>query len=305
MHVFVTGATGFIGSALIPELLKAGHQVTGLARSDTSAKKLTDWGAEFIRGDLDDLESLKRGAVATEGVIHCAFKHIVGNYEDNCKADRLAVETLGAELVGTGKPFIITSGTGGLAPGRLATEQDRGNTSDPASIRLETEGIALAMAEKDVRVSVVRLPPSVHGHDDEGFIPMIIGTAHKHGVSSYIGDGLNRWPAVHRLDVVQLYKHALEKAPAGSRFHAIGDEGLQIKDIAEVIGRRLNMPVVSRTLEEARTHFGWFAYFLARDIPASSKWTQEQTGWRPSHPGLMEDLEGHYYFKEKPVNKYL
>ena len=305
MHVFVTGATGFIGSALVLELLKAGHKVTGLARSDASAKKLVDAGAEVLRGDLDDLESLRRGATASEGVIHCAFKHDFANFEASCLADRTAVETLGAALTGSGKPFIVTSGTGSIAPGHVATEEDVANPVGPAAIRLQTEVVALAMANNNVRVSVVRLPPSVHGDGDEGFMSMLIGVARKQGVSAYIGDGLNHWPAVHRLDAANLYRLVLEKAPAGSRFHAIGDEGVPIKDIAEVIGRRLNLPIVSKTLEEALTHFGWFARLLAQNIPASSARTQEQLGWKPTHPALIKDLEGDYYFREKAAFKYI
>lgn len=306
MHVFVTGATGFIGSALVLELLKAGHKVTGLARSDASAKKLVDVGAEVLRGDLDDLESLKRGAAASEGVIHCAFKHDFANFEASCQADRTAVETLGAALTGSEKPLIVTSGTAALAPGHVATEEeDVANPVGPASIRLQTEVVALAMAKNDVRVSVVRLPPSVHGDGDEGFMSMLIGVARKQGVSAYIGDGLNRWPAVHKFDAATLYRLALEKAPAGSRFHAIGDEGVLIKDVAEVIGRRLNLPVVSKTLEEAMTQFGLFAGLLAQNIPASSARTQEQLGWKPTHPALIPDLEGDYYFKEKAIFKYI
>ena len=306
MRVFVTGASGWIGSAVVPELIGAGHQVTGLARSDASAAALTAAGAQVQHGTLDDLDSLRSAAAASDGVIHLAFKHDIafsGGFQDAADADRRAVETFGAALAGSDRPFVIASGTLGLAPGRVATEQD-GHGAAPdatpliggAATRLANAQMTLSLASRSVRSSVLRLPPTVHGEGDNGFMAALVGIARAKGVSGYIGDGSNRWPAVHRLDAAHLFRLALEKAPAGSVLHAIADEGVPIRAIAEVIGRHLDLPVVAISGEDAGEHFGWLAGFLAADSPASSALTRELVGWQPTHPGLIEDLDkGHYF----------
>ncbi len=306
MRVFVTGASGWIGSAVVPELIGAGHQVTGLARSDASAAALSAAGAQVHRGTLDDLDSLRSAATTSDGVIHRAFKHDIafsGDFEGAADADRRAVETFGEALAGSDRPFVIASGTLGLASGRVATEQD-GHGSDPAvaawgsgpRTRLATAELVLSLASRGVRSSVVRLPPTNHGDGDNGFMAALVGIARDKGVSGYIGDGTNRWPAVHRLDSAHLFRLALEKAPAGSTLHAVADEGVPIRDIAEVIGRHLNLPVVSIVPEDAAGHFSWLAGFLAADSPASSTLTRELMGWHPTQPGLIDDLDkGHYF----------
>jgi nucleoside-diphosphate-sugar epimerase len=306
MRVFVTGASGWIGSAVVPELIDAGHQVTGLARSERSADALTAAGAEVERGTLDDLDSLRRGAAQSEGVIHLAFKHDLafsGDFQGAADADRRAVETLGEALDGTDRPFVIASGTLGIAPGRLATEGD-GHGSAPAGAgwgggpetRLATAELVLAFAARHVRSSVVRLPPTNHGDGDNGFVPTLIGIARDKGVSGYVGEGTNRWPAVHRLDSARLFRLALEHAPAGSTLHAVAEEGVPIREIAEVIGHRLDIPVVSISAKDAGDHFGWMAHFIAADSPASSALTRELLGWQPARPGLLEDLDAGHYF---------
>lgn len=297
MRVFVTGATGFIGSAIVQELIGAGHQVLGLARSDAAAKSLTAAGAEALRGALDDLDSLRSGAASSDGVIHTAFIHDFSNYAAASETDRQAIETLGAALAGSGRPFVVTSGTALLTPARLGTEEDAPDPSSAAAPRIASEEAALAMASHGVRVSVVRLPPSVHGDGDHGFVPLLIGIARGKGISAYVGDGRNRWSAVHRRDAAHLYRLALEQASAGSRFHGVADEGVPVRDIAGVIGRRLNMPVVAKSPEEAADHFGWFARFVSIDNPASSRLTQERLGWRPAQPALIPDLDRARYFE--------
>jgi nucleoside-diphosphate-sugar epimerase len=289
MRVFVTGATGFIGSAIVQELIAAGHDVLGLARSDAGAASLAAAGADVHRGSLDDLESLRSGAAAGDGVIHTAFNHNFSTYEANCEADRHIIEALGSTLVGSDRPLIVTSGTGVNADGERAPDF----TSHP---RLATEAAAASMAARGVRVSIVRLPPSVHGEGDHAFIPMIIGSARDKGVSAYVGDGHNRWPAVHRLDAARLFRLALEKGAAEAWYHGVGDEGVPFRDIAETIGRHLNLPVVSKSPEAAKDHFGFLARFAAIDFPSSSAQTREQLGWRPAQPGLIPDLDqGHYF----------
>ena len=295
MKVFVTGATGFVGSAVVQELINAGHQVLGLARSETSARSLAAMGAQVHRGDLTDLESLRTGAAGSDAVIHAAFNHDFLNYAAAVQTDIRAIETLGDALAGSGGRLVVTSGTLVLQRKRpLVTEDD---SPDPAFPR-KSEDAVLAVASRGVNVSVVRLPPSVHGDGDHGFVPSLISIAREKGASAYIEDGLNRWPAVHRLDAAHLYRLVLEKAPAGvSSYHGIADEGIPVRDIAQVIGQQLNAPVVSKSREEAAEHFTWLGHFFAMDSPASSQQTQKQLGWEPKQVGLIADLEHGSYFE--------
>jgi nucleoside-diphosphate-sugar epimerase len=289
MRVFVTGATGFIGSAIVQELISAGHQVVGLARSDAGAKSLIAAGAEVHRGDLEDLESLRKGAAGADGVIHTAFIHDFSKWEANCEIDRRAIEALGSALVGSDRPLIVTSGTALVrTPGRPATEEDAATSPHP---RVASEQAAASVAARGVRTAVVRLPPTVHGEGDHGFVPTIIGIARQKGVSAYVGDGLNCWPAVHRLDAAHLYRLVIEQGRAGAKYHGVAEEGVPVRDIAEVIGRRLNVPVISKSPEGAADHFGFLGPFLSADLRASSALTQKWLGWRPTQPGLIPDLD--------------
>ena len=290
MRVFLTGATGFIGSALIPELIGAGHQVLGLARSDAGARSLAAAGAEMHRGSLEDLESLRSGAAKADGVIHTAFDHDFSNFLANCEKDRRAIEALGTTLKGSDRPLLITSGTGmgSAGPDRPATE-DVFNPSHP-NPRVASEMAGAAMLDTGVNVSVMRLP-QVHDTVKQGLITPAIAVAREKGVSAYVGDGGNRWPAAHVLDVARLYRLALEKREAGARYHAVAEEGIPVRDIAEIIGRGLKVPVVAMSPEEAAGHFGWLAAFAGLDLPASSARTRERLGWHPTGPGLIADLE--------------
>jgi nucleoside-diphosphate-sugar epimerase len=307
MRVFVTGASGWIGSAVVPELLGAGHQVVGLARSDASAAALSAAGAEVHRGSLDDHDALRSAAGASDGVIHLAYKHDLsfsGDFHGAAMADRGAIEVFGEVLEGSDRPFVIASGTLGLAPGRVATEQDMPDL-DPATTSLsgghETRAanaqLTLSLASRGVRSSVVRLPPTNHGDGDNGFMAILVAVARDKGVSGYVGDGTSRWAAVHRLDSAQLFRLALEAAPAGSVLHAVTDEGVQISAIAEVIGRHLDLSVASISPEDAAEHFGFLGSLLAMDCPASSAATRELMGWQPTHPGLIDDLDQGHYFR--------
>jgi nucleoside-diphosphate-sugar epimerase len=288
MKIFLTGATGFIGSAIVPELIDAGHQVVGLARSDANAKQLTAAGAQPLRGDLEDLEALRIGAAAADGVIHAGFIHDFADFVRVCGVDKLAIETIGAALAGSDRPFVVTSGTGLLSPGKLATEDMQ--APDLPHFPRVSEKAGFATVEQGVRAMAVRLP-QVHDPFKQGLVTYLVAIARQKGVSAYVGDGLNRWPAGHRLDAARLYRLALEKGTAGERFHAVGEEGVALREIAEAIGRGLKLPVVSKTPEEAAEHFGWLAAFAGSDLPASSAWTQERLGWHPTGPGLISDLD--------------
>jgi nucleoside-diphosphate-sugar epimerase len=306
MRIFVTGASGWIGSAVVPELIGAGHQVVGLARSDAAAAALTSAGAEVHRGTLDDVDDLRAAAAAADGVIHLAFKHDIafaGDFDGAVAADRRAIEAFGEALAGSDRPFVIAAGTLGLTSGRVATEED-GLSADPAAVgggpagRMDNGRLTLSLASRGIRSVVLRLPPTVHGAGDNGFVATQVGIARDKGVSGYIGEGGNRWPAVHRLDAANLFRLAVEGAPAGSVLHAVDDEGVPVLAIAELIGRHLGIPTVSIAPENAGSHFGWLAGFLAADSPASSAATRELLGWHPTQSRLIEDLEEGHYFRD-------
>lgn len=306
MRVFVTGASGWIGSGLVPDLIAAGHDVVGLARSDNTAATVAALGAEVRRGSLDDLDGLHDAAKAADGVVHLAFRHDIaftGDMAGAAAADRRAIEVLGEALAGSDRPLVIASGVLGIAPGRVATERDAVEAAESADAPMEGASDRMAnahytasLAARGVRSSVLRLPPTCHGAGDNGFMAMLANIARDKGVSGYVGDGSARWPATHRLDVARAFRLALERAPAGSTLHAVAEEGVAGRAFAEVIGRKLGVPVASVSAEDAPGHFGFLGFLLPLDSPASSVRTRELLGWEPTHPGLLEDLgEDHYY----------
>lgn len=293
MRIFLTGATGFIGTAIVRELQTAGHQVLGLARSDAGGKSLIVAGAQVHRGDLEDFESLRSGAAMADAVIHTAFNHDFSKFAVNCEMDRSVIEVLGSALAGSNRPLVITSGTGmATTPGRSSTEEDAPNSPIP---RVASEEAAASLAAQGVRVAVIRLP-QVHDTVKQGLITYLIAVAREKGVSAYVGDGRNRWPAVHLFDCARLYRLVLEKASAGDRYNAVAEEGVPLREMAEAIGHGLKQPVVSISPEEAREHFGWLAGFVGYDLPASSALTQKRLGWRPTGPGIISDLNNMRYF---------
>jgi nucleoside-diphosphate-sugar epimerase len=287
MRVFLTGATGFIGSAIVPELISAGHQVLGLTRSDAGAQSLIAAGAEVHRGDLEDLESLRSGAAASDAVIHTAFRHDWSKFAESCELDKRAIEAIGAVLQGSSRPFIVTSGVG-VAQGRAATEDDPPLSSSPSLPRV-SEVTAVALVQRGVSASVMRLP-QVHDTVKQGLVTPLVAIARQKGVSAYIGDGQNRWPAAHVTDVARLYRLALENGSAGARYHAVAEEGVRLKDIAAAIGLGLNVPVTSISQEQAQEHFGFFGFFAGRDSPVSSAQTRKKLDWNPTGPTLLADL---------------
>lgn len=321
MRVFVTGATGYIGMALVKELLEHGHGVLGMARTDDGAARLAATGAEVHRGDLADLRSLQRGAAQADGVIHLAYIHGMGHMSFGTRlgvllggsprgiitrfvaagvgADRKAIDVLGSALKASGGPLVVAFPTMTLATGRLVTERGAPDPASPGAARIGSEVAALALASQGVRASVVRIPPTVHGDSDKGMIPRLIATARKKGVAAYVGQGANRWPAAHRQDVARLFRLALEDGSAGSRYHAVAEEGVSMRSIAELISRHLDVPTRSLTDEEAGGHFGWLAAFVARDNHVSSELTRKELGWSPAGPDLLTDLGQPSYFAAK------
>jgi nucleoside-diphosphate-sugar epimerase len=297
VKILVTGATGFVGSAVVRELIDAGYQVLGLARSDAGAKLVTAAGGQVQRGDLQDLESLRHGTANVDAVIHTAFNHDFSKFAENCEIERRAIEALGAALEGSDRPLIVTNGLALLSPGRRVTEEDMPPSPNPTTYPRAAEAAAADLLDRGVRTSVVRLAASVHGDGDHAFVPRLIQIASKKGVSAYVGDGLNRWAAVHLLDAARLYRLVLEKGSAGARYHGVAEEGVPLKHIATVISQHLNVPVVSKSAEQAADHFSWFALFAGMDLPASSARTQTELGWRPIQPGLIGDLDHGRYFE--------
>jgi nucleoside-diphosphate-sugar epimerase len=306
MHVFVTGGSGLTGPAVVSELISSGHVVTGLARSDQAEQRLAGLGAQVLRGSLDDLDQLRAGAAQADGVLHMAFGGDFSDPESMMRRDRTAIETMGEALVGSGKPFVITSGTLVMQRGGIRTETDPPDTSSIGAFRIAGETACLSFATRGVRASVVRLAPTVHGPGDFGFIPMLIATARRTGVSAYIGDGSNRWPAVHRLDAATLFRLALEQAPAGTAWHGAAEEGISLKSIAETIGDKLGLPVRSVRPDDAPAHFAnpFFAIVFGLDAPVSSERTRAELGWNPTHATLLADLMHGDYFTEGAYSKF-
>ncbi len=294
MRVFLTGATGFVGSAVVRELLDAGHRVVGLARSESAARALAAAGAEAHPGDLADLDALRAGASAADAAIHLGFVHDFANFGASCETDRRAILALGAALAGSDRPLLVTSAIGILPSGHLVTEDSRPAPGPAAHPRAATERAAEAAAAAGARVSLVRLPPSVHGAGDHGFVPTLIRLARDRGVAAYVGGGRNRWPAVHRDDAARLFRLALEAGRGGARYHAVAEEGVAFRDIAAAIGRGLDLPTLSKDGADAEAHFGWFARFAALDVLASSRRTRDALGWRPTGPTLLDDLPGYF-----------
>ncbi|MGH7121464.1 MAG: SDR family oxidoreductase [Acetobacteraceae bacterium] len=294
MRVFVTGATGFIGSAVVSELLANGHRVTGLARSEKGASQLAAAGAEALRGSLGDFATLRRGAGAADGVVHVGFNHDFARFAESCEEDRRAIEILGSALEGTDRPLLVASGVAFLASGRAATEADR-PPAPSADYPRASEAAAAALAARGVRATAVRFPATVHGVGDHGFIPILIRLAREKG-AAYVGDGANRWPAVHRSDAARAVRLALEHGGVDGPYHAVGEEGVPFKAIAEVIGRRLGVPVVAKSGPEAAEHFGWFTLFAGMDIPAASARTRALLGWKPTGPTLLADIDQPGYY---------
>lgn len=292
MRVFVTGATGFIGSAIVEELTQAGHHVLGLARNDAASDALKRMGAEVHRGDLSDPESLSAGARQSDGVIHTAYNHDFSQFVAAGETDRRAVDALGTALVGSDRPLVIASAIGLLSPGRATTEDDAGDPKGFGAVRIPSEDTARTLAAQGVRSSIIRLPIMVHDRTRQGFATRLIDLARRTGVSAYLDDGVNHWPAVHRLDAARIFRLALEKGSAGSRYHAIAEGGIQLREIAEAIGTMLNVPVTAMPQDKAAEHFGFLAYFVGADFQASSARTKEALGWNPTQPGLIADLEG-------------
>lgn len=296
LRVFVTGANGFIGSAIVKDLLHSGHSVLGLARSDASADAVQALGAQVCRGELSRPDGLAEAARTCDGVIHMAFIHDFIDLGAAGRTDLAAIKAMGEALAGSGRPLVVASGVAHLAPGRLGTEADAADPNSVAKHRIPSEAATLGLAARGVRACLVRLPPTVHGEGDKGFVPAIIGVARAKAVAAYIGDGANRWPAVHRLDAAQLFRLALEKGSAGARYHAIAEQGIAMREIAGVIGRRLGVPVASKAPAEAAAHFGWIGHFVGIDCPSSGASTQAQMDWHPKLPGLLEDMDGPRYF---------
>ncbi|MGA1838170.1 SDR family oxidoreductase [Herbiconiux sp. 11R-BC] len=295
MRVFVTGASGWIGSAVVPQLLAAGHEVEGLVRTEEKAAALRALGATARLGDLDDLDGLRAGAEASEGVVHLAFKHDFSDMAGAGRTERAAVEAMATALEGSDRPFLFASGIAMLAPGRVLTERDASPMVGPDAPRGGGENFALEFVERGVRSVALRFAPTVHGQGDYGFLSVIAAVARQKGVAGYIGDGSNRWPAVNRADAAAAVALALENAPAGTLVHAVGEEGISAKEIAEALGRTLGVPTASIAPEAVAEHFGWIGMFFGVDMPASSVLTQELLGWTPTHPGLLADIEAGYY----------
>ncbi|MEO7015910.1 MAG: SDR family oxidoreductase, partial [Leifsonia sp.] len=302
MRVFVTGASGWIGSAVVPELLAAGHDVVGLARSESSAKALQTAGAQVRRGDLDDLEGLRAAAEDSDGVIHLGYKHDFSDMAGAARTERAVIETLASALVGSERPLLFASGVARVVPGGVLTEADPSPFSGADSPRGGAEQLALSYADRGVRPVALRFAPTVHGDGDYGFMSTLVCIAREKRASGFVGDGVNRWPAVHRLDAARMVALALEKAPAGTAVHAVSEEGVATREIADVIGRHLDVPVVSVAPEEAADHFGWIGAFFSLDIRATSTLTQELLGWTPTHPGLLDDLDSGSYFRDVLVH---